>query len=100
MPFGYAPPTPPTIQVLTYGKLRRPIAAMDRAALQQLLREAETRLYREEQDIARQHEIIALLKQRGQDASAAKTVLRRLESRQARHIAERNRLFRQLAELT
>ena len=71
---------------------------MDRAALEQLLREAEVRLYREEREIARQREVIAALKERGDDASQAKLCLRRLESAQARHIAERNRLFKQLAD--
>ena len=71
---------------------------MDRATLEQLLREAEVRLYREEQEIARQREVIAALKERGDDASQAKLSLRRLESAQARHIAERNRLFKQLAD--
>ena len=56
---------------------------MDRAALEQLLREAEVRLYREEQEIARQHEVIAALKERGDDASQAKLCLRRLESQRA-----------------
>jgi hypothetical protein len=71
---------------------------MDRATLEQLLRDAEILLYREEQDIARQRELIAALRQDGRDAGAARLCLRRLESRQAQHIAERNRLFQQLAD--
>jgi len=71
---------------------------MDRAALEQLLQETEILLYREDLTIARQREMIATLCQRGHDASSARTALRRLESRQARHIADRNRLFQQLAQ--
>ena len=73
-------------------------SGMDRAALEQLLRETEILLYREELTIARQRETIADLQQRGLDASSARMALRRLEIRQARHIADRNRLFQQLAE--
>jgi hypothetical protein len=70
---------------------------MDRAAIRQLLQEAESRLHRGEQVIARQREAIGTLERRGQDAADAKSLLRRLENRQARHIADRNRLFVELA---
>ena len=71
---------------------------MDRAALQQLLREAESLLHRGEQNIAHQREAIGTLERGGHDATAAKMFLRRLESAQARHIADRNRLFKELAD--
>ena len=71
---------------------------MERTTLEQLLREADTLLWRGELNIAKQREIIALREQRGEDASAEKTRLRRLENRQARHVADRNRLFKQLAD--
>ncbi len=71
---------------------------MDRTTLEQLLQETETSLWREELDIARQREAIAMLEHRGEDASSEKMHLRRLESRQARHIADRNRVFKQLAD--
>ena len=71
---------------------------MDRATLEQLLQEAETVLYRGDLGIARQREIIGTLQQRGHDASFARLQLRRLECRQARHVADRNRLFKQLAD--
>ncbi len=71
---------------------------MDRTTLEQLVREADTLLWRGELNIARQREIIALLEQRGEDASSEKMRLRRLENRQARHIADRNRMFKQLAD--
>ena len=71
---------------------------MDRAALQQLLHEVEGRLQREEINIAQQRETIGKLERCGQDATAAKLFLRRLESQQARHIADRNRLFKEWAD--
>jgi hypothetical protein len=71
---------------------------MDIATLEQLLREAEARLYREELGIVRQRELIASLRRHGRDAADARACLRRLESSQARHIADRNRLFQALAE--
>ena len=71
---------------------------MDRTTLEQLLREADTLLWRGELNIAKQREIIGMLEQRGEDASSEKMHLRRLENRQARHIADRNRIFKQLAD--
>jgi hypothetical protein len=71
---------------------------MDRTTLKQLLQEADTLLWRGELGIANQREIIAALERRGEDASAEKMRLRRLESRHARHIVDRNRMFKQLAD--
>ena len=71
---------------------------MDRTTLKQLLQEADILLWRGELGIERQREIIAMLEHRGEDASAEKMRLRRLENRQARHIADRNRMFKQLAD--
>jgi hypothetical protein len=71
---------------------------MDRTALEQLLQEADAVLWRGELNIARQREIIAMLEHRGEDASAERMHLRRLENRQARHIADRNRMFKQLGD--
>jgi hypothetical protein len=71
---------------------------MDRAALEQLLRDAESLLHREERNIAHQREVIGTLERGGRDATAAKMFLRRLESAHARHIADRNRLFKELAD--
>ena len=71
---------------------------MDRTTLKQLLQEADTLLWRGELGIANQREIIAALERRGEDASAEKMRRRRLESRHARHIADRNRMFKQLAD--
>ena len=71
---------------------------MDRAILEQLLREAESLLQRGEHNIAYQRETIGTLERGGHDATAAKMFLRRLESAHARHIADRNRLFKELAD--
>jgi hypothetical protein len=71
---------------------------MDRAILTQLLSEAETVLYRGELQLTHQREVIDALQRAGRDATPAKLQLRRLESRQARHVADRNRLFKQLAD--
>jgi hypothetical protein len=71
---------------------------MDRATIQHLLREAESLLQRGELNIAFQREMIAKLEQGGHDVTAAKLFLRRLESQQVRHIADRDRLFKQLMD--
>ena len=73
---------------------------MDRATLEQLLQDADSLLWRGELSIARQRETIAILEQGGKDTSAEKMQLRRLETRQARHIADRNRMFKRLADLS
>ena len=71
---------------------------MDRATLKHLLQEAESLLQRDELTIAFQREMIAKLEQGGHDVTAAKLFLRRLESQQARHIADRNRLFKHFTD--
>jgi hypothetical protein len=71
---------------------------MDRTILEQLLREAEGLLHRGERNIAHQREVIGTLERGGHDATAAKMFLRRLESAQARHLADRNRLFKELTD--
>ena len=71
---------------------------MDRATIQHLLQEAESLLHRGELNIAFQREMIAKLERGGHDVTSAKLFLRRLESQQARHIADRNRLFNQLTD--
>jgi hypothetical protein len=42
--------------------------------------------------------VIETLERGGHDAKAAQMFLRRLESAQAKHVAERNRLFKKLAD--
>ena len=71
---------------------------MDRAELERRLQEAECHVKRGEQNIAHQREMVGTLERGGHDATAAKMFLRRLESWQARYIADRNRLFKELAD--
>jgi hypothetical protein len=71
---------------------------MDRVTLEQLLQEADSLLHRGERNIAHQREVIGTLERAGHDAAGAKSLLRRLESRQARHVVERNRLFKELTD--
>ena len=68
---------------------------MDRATIQHLLQEAESLLQYGELNVAFQREMIGMLEQGGHDVTAAKLFLRRLENQQARHISDRNRLFKQ-----
>ena len=71
---------------------------MDRAELERRLQEAECHVERGAQNIAHQREMVGTLERGGHDATAAKMFLRRLESWQVRHIADRNRLFKELAD--
>lgn len=70
---------------------------MNRDSLRQLLGESESQLHRGEQRLADQRERIDALKRRGENTAAARALLRRLEGRQARHTADRNRLYAALA---
>ena len=70
---------------------------MDRATLQQRLWEAENLLHREELAISRQREAVGMLEQAGHDAGLARAFLTRLESKLARNVANRDQLFKQLA---
>jgi len=65
---------------------------MDRVDLERRLREAKCDVARGEQNIAHQRAVIATLERGGHDARAAQMFLRRLESAQARHVAERDGL--------
>lgn len=69
---------------------------MDRATLQQLLREAERLVERDERNVIHQRQIIGTLERAGQDATIAKAFLGRLEGRLARHIGDRGRLIEEL----
>ena len=71
---------------------------MDRATLHQRLQGVEALLQRMEENVAFQGRMIATLDRGGHDVKAAKMFLRQLESQQARHIADRNRLFKQLTD--
>ena len=71
---------------------------MDRAELERRLQEAEYHVERGEQNIVHQRAVIETLERGGHDATAAQMLLRRLESAQAKHVAERSRLFKELAD--
>ena len=67
---------------------------MDRATPQ----EADNQMERLDQNIAFQRQMIATLDEGGHDVKAARMFLRRLETKQAKHVADRDRLFKQLAK--
>ena len=71
---------------------------MDRATLQHRLQEAEDLMQRLGENIAFQGRMITTLDRGGHDVRAAKMFLRRLESQQARLIADRDRLFENLTD--
>jgi hypothetical protein len=68
---------------------------MNRTALQRRLQEAEDLVQRVEENIAFQRQMIAKLDRGGHDVKATRMFLRRLEAKQARRIADRDRLFRE-----
>jgi hypothetical protein len=77
-------------------KLRNDVG-MDRATLQQRLQEAEALVQCGKEDIAFQRQTIATLDGGGHDVEAAMMFLRRLEAKHTKHVADRDRLFKQLA---
>lgn len=70
---------------------------MDRATLHHRLQAAEALLQRIEENITFQGRMIATLDGGGHDAKAAKMFLRRLEATHARHVSDRDQLFKLLA---
>ena len=74
------------------------MAGIDRADLQHQLQRAEDLVQRMEENIAFQGRMIATLDRGGHDVKAAKTFLKWLEARHAKHVADRDRLSRQLAD--
>jgi hypothetical protein len=70
---------------------------MDRAALQRQLQKAEDLVQRMGENIAFQGRMIATLDRGGHDVKAAKMFLRQLEAKRARHLVDRDRLFKELA---
>jgi hypothetical protein len=74
-------------------------ASMDREMLKRHLAEAEEHIATGDKNIARQREVIAQLERDGRDTASARTFLHEFEQLQARHIAERERLLRELSEL-
>jgi hypothetical protein len=70
---------------------------MDQATLHRRLQAVEALLQRMEESIAFQGRMIATLELGDHDVRAAKMFLRRLEAKHARHVADRDLLFRRLA---
>ncbi|HSC19371.1 MAG TPA: hypothetical protein VLC74_10685 [Rhizomicrobium sp.] len=62
------------------------------------LRLAETHVAEGEHHVARQRELVAELDRDGHDTSQGRRLLLEFEELQAMHIADRNRLLRELAE--
>jgi hypothetical protein len=71
---------------------------MDRATLHQRLQAVEALLQRMEDNIAFQRQMIAKLEGGGHDVKAARMFSRWLEAKQAKHVADRDRLFKKLAK--
>jgi arginine repressor len=69
---------------------------MDRAILQEYLALVERLIAAGERQIARQREIVAQLEHDGHDISEATKLLDQLEQLQALHIADRDRLRKEL----
>jgi hypothetical protein len=72
---------------------------MDRATVTAHLAQAERHVALGEQHIARQREIVSELEDGSHDAVQARRLLAQFEELQALHIADRDRLRRELAEL-
>ena len=70
---------------------------MDQPTLQQRLQAVEGLLQRMAENIAFQGRMIATLDRGGHDVKAAKMFLRRLEAKHAKHVADRDQLFKLLA---
>jgi hypothetical protein len=71
---------------------------MDRATLHQRLQAVEALLQRMEDNIAFQRQMIAKLQGGGHDVKAARMFSRWLEAKQAKHVVDRDRLFKKLAK--
>jgi hypothetical protein len=72
---------------------------MDQEMLKRHLAEAEEHIATGDKNIARQRDLIAQLERDGHDTTSATTFLHEFEQLQAQHIAERERLLRELGEL-
>jgi hypothetical protein len=70
---------------------------MTRAALQRQVKEAEDLMQRAAESIAFQRQMIITLERDGHDVKAAKMFLKWLGAQQAKLVAERDRLFKLLA---
>jgi len=71
---------------------------MDHTTLERRLQAAEGLVKRLEENIVFQRQMIATLDGGGHDVKAARMFLRRLEAKQAKDVADRDRLFKELAK--
>jgi hypothetical protein len=71
---------------------------MDREVLEQHLLHAEARVASEDRRVAKQRRLVARLERDGQDTSEARTLLAELEESRKLHIADRDRLLRELGK--
>lgn len=70
---------------------------MDRAVLEDHLAQAERHVAEGARHVARQRELVAELKNHGHDWRAAMELLQEFEQMQALHIADRDRLLKELS---
>jgi hypothetical protein len=70
---------------------------MDRVMLEQHLAQAERHVIEGESHVKRQRELVAGLKRDGHDASQAIDLLRQFEQLQEMHVADRDRLRKELS---
>jgi hypothetical protein len=71
---------------------------MDRQMILVHLAAASRHAVQCEQHVARQRELVEQMERRGQDSSLAKQTLQQFEASLAMHVADRDRLEKQLAE--
>lgn len=71
---------------------------MNRAMLQGHLAQAESHVAKGDQHLARQQELIAKLKRHGRDTADAEGLLKLFEELQVVHVADRDRLLRELGD--
>jgi len=72
---------------------------MDRDTLKRHLAKVEEQVAIVAQNVARQRELVAELERDGYDATQAKKMLEQFLEQQALHIADRDRLIKELSEL-
>ena len=70
----------------------------DRAMLKRHLRQAEEHIATGEKNIARQWELIAKLERDNHDTAHARAILDQFEELQEMHLADRERILRELSE--
>jgi hypothetical protein len=71
---------------------------MDRKMLKRHLAQAKAHIETGRKNIARQRKAIAKLERGGQDTNKARAALTQFEELQAMHLADRDRILRELAQ--